>query len=113
VKPGIQIAVALGLAVAAPVFAQKSSEDHSAHDTGAQAQSAALTEGEVRKVDKSARKITIKHGPIPNIDMPAMTMVFQVKDPAMLGRVKAGDKVKFHVENFGGAYTVTSIEPAK
>ena len=74
---------------------------------------AALTDGEIRKVDKDAKKITIKHGPIRNLDMPAMTMVFQVKDPAMLGQVKAGDKVKFAAESVGGAITVTKIEAAQ
>jgi Cu(I)/Ag(I) efflux system protein CusF len=67
----------------------------------------------VRKVDKDAKKITIKHGPLANLDMPPMTMVFQVKDPAMLEQVKAGDKIKFQAEKVGGAYTVTKIEPAK
>jgi Cu/Ag efflux protein CusF len=74
---------------------------------------AALSEGQVRKVDKSAKKITIKHGPLANLDMPPMTMVFQVKDPAMLEQVKAGDKVKFQAEKIGAAYTVTRIEPAQ
>jgi len=74
---------------------------------------AALTDGEIRKVDKDAKKITIKHGPIRNLDMPAMTMVFQVKDPDMLGQVKAGDKVKFAAESLGGAFTVTKIEAAR
>jgi Cu(I)/Ag(I) efflux system periplasmic protein CusF len=73
----------------------------------------ALSDGEVRKVDKEAKKITIRHGPLANLDMPAMTMVFQVKDPAMLEKVKAGDKVKFEAEKVGGAFTVTKIEPAK
>lgn len=73
----------------------------------------ALTEGEVRKVDKAAKKITLKHGPIANLAMPAMTMAFQVKDPAMLDRVKVGDKVKFQAESLAGAYTVTRIEAAK
>ena len=73
----------------------------------------APSEGEVRKVDKDAQKITIKHGPLQNLDMPAMTMVFRVKDPAMLERVKAGDKVKFQAENVGGALTVVQIAPAK
>ena len=73
----------------------------------------ALTEGEVRKVDKEAKKITIKHGPMPALDMPAMTMVFQVRDPAMLEQVKAGDKVKFEAQKLGGAFTVTAIEKAK
>ena len=75
--------------------------------------SAALSDGEVRKVDKEAKKITIKHGPLANLDMPPMTMVFQVKDPAMLDKVKAGDKVKFQVEKVGGTFTVTQIEAAK
>jgi Cu/Ag efflux protein CusF len=79
------------------------------HDHGA----GATSEGEVRKVDKEAKKITIKHGPLQNLDMPAMTMVFQVKDPAMLDQVKAGDKVKFQAEKVGGAFTVTKIDPAK
>jgi Cu(I)/Ag(I) efflux system protein CusF len=74
---------------------------------------AQMTEGEVRKVDKDARKITLKHAPIENLEMPAMIMVFQVKDPAMLEKVKAGDKVRFQAEKLGGALTVTAIEPSK
>ena len=76
----------------------------------------AMTEmvaGEVRKVDKDTRKITLRHGEIKQLDMPAMTMVFQVKDPAMLEKIKAGDKVMFKAEGKGGALTVTQIEPAK
>jgi hypothetical protein len=69
-------------------------------------------EAEVRKVDVSAGKITLKHGDIPNLDMPPMTMVFQVRDPALLGQVKAGDKVRFTAEKIKGAYTVMSIAPA-
>ena len=79
----------------------------------ASAQAPEMTAGEIRKVDKDAKKITIKHGPILNLDMPAMTMVFRVKDPAMLDNVNPGDKVKFQVEKLGGAFTVTGIEPAK
>jgi Cu(I)/Ag(I) efflux system periplasmic protein CusF len=70
-----------------------------------------MAEGEVRKVDKDAKKITIKHGPLLKLDMPAMTMVFQVKDPAMLNQVKVGDKIKFDAEKVGSAFTVTKIEP--
>ncbi len=76
-------------------------------------QPSAMAEGEVRKVDKDAKKITIKHGPLAKLEMPAMTMVFQVKDPAMLNQVKAGDKIKFDAEKVGGAFTVTKIEPAR
>jgi Cu/Ag efflux protein CusF len=64
-------------------------------------------------VDKEAKKITMKHGEIKNLDMPGMTMVFQVKDPAMLDKVKAGDKVRFTAEKNGGAIVVTDIQPAK
>lgn len=69
-----------------------------------------LAQGEIRKVDKEAKKLTIRHGPIPSLDMPPMTMVFQVRDPALLEQVKAGDKVKFEAEKKGGAYIVTRIE---
>lgn len=72
-----------------------------------------LSEGEVRKVDREANKITIKHGPLVNLDMPGMTMVFQVRDPALLDRAKAGDKVKFRVEKEGAQYFVVSIDPVK
>ena len=71
------------------------------------------SDGEIRKVDKETKKLTIKHGPLANLDMPAMTMVFRVKDPAMLDQVKQGDKVKFVAEKEGGAYVVTQIESAK
>ena len=77
------------------------------------AQTQGLTEGEVRKVDKDAKKITIKHGAIQNLEMPAMTMVFQVMEPALLDKVKAGDKVQFEAQKLGGAFTVTWIESAK
>ena len=72
-----------------------------------------MTEGEIRRVDKDARKLTIRHGPIQNLNMPAMTMVFQVKDAAMLDTLNAGDKIRFTAERIGGAYTVTGIEAAK
>ncbi len=94
--------MAIGAALA--VFAAQADEKH---------HQGALTEGEVRKVDKDAKKITLKHGPIQNLDMPAMTMVFQVKDPAMLEQVKAGDKVQFEAQKLGGAFTLTRIEAAK
>lgn len=71
------------------------------------------TEGEVRKVDKEQGKVTLKHGPIENLGMSGMTMVFKVADPKLLDKIKAGDKVKFAAENFNGAVTVTAIEAAK
>ena len=78
--------------------------------TGALAQ---LAEGEIRKVDKDAQKLTIKHGEIKSIDMPPMTMVFKVKNAQMLEAVKPGDKVKFEAQKEGGQYVVTTIERAK
>lgn len=72
-----------------------------------------MTDGEIRKIDKDAKKITIKHGEIKNLDMPGMTMVFQVKDPSLLDKVKAGDKVKFLAEKSGGAIVVTDIQLGK
>lgn len=70
-------------------------------------------EGEVRKVDTDAKKITINHGEIKSLQMPGMTMVFQVKDPALLGKAKAGDKIVFSAEKTGGAFVVTDIQAAK
>lgn len=72
----------------------------------------ALADGVVLSVDRVARSVTIRHGPMLNLGMPSMTMAFQVGDPAMLERVKPGDKVKFHVDAIGGAFTLMSIEMA-
>jgi Cu(I)/Ag(I) efflux system periplasmic protein CusF len=69
-----------------------------------------MTEAEVRKVDKDAKKVTLKHGPIKNLDMPPMTMVFQVKDAALLDKMAAGDKIKFSAEQQQGAYVVTDVQ---
>lgn len=69
-----------------------------------------MADGEIRKVDLDNKKITIKHGVIKNLDMPGMTMVFQVKDDALLSKVKKGDKVRFSAEQSGSALVVTGIE---
>jgi len=71
-----------------------------------------MADGEVRKVDKSAGKITIKHGPLPNLGMGAMTMVFRPQDPALLDQLKAGDRIRFHAESINGALTITRVEKA-
>lgn len=78
-----------------------------------QASASPMADGEVRKVDKDAGKITIKHGQIPNLGMANMTMVFRAKDPAMLDQVKAGDKIRFAADQINGAFTVTKLEVAK
>jgi Cu(I)/Ag(I) efflux system periplasmic protein CusF len=73
--------------------------------------SAQMTDGQVVKVDQSAGKITIKHGPLKKFDMDeGMTMVYRVEDPAMLGSVKAGDKIKFDADRINGQFTVTRIQ---
>jgi Cu(I)/Ag(I) efflux system protein CusF len=82
----------------------------SALTLGALAQALPLAEGEVRRVDKAAGKISLKHGEIKNLDMPPMSMVFEVKDPALLNKVKAGDKVVFTAAQINGVYTVMSID---
>lgn len=69
-----------------------------------------LTDAEVRKVDKDAGKLTLRHGEIKHLEMPPMTMVFMVKDKAMLEPIKAGDKLKVRVEKDGGNYVVTEIQ---
>ncbi|MCF8147381.1 MAG: copper-binding protein [Sulfuritalea sp.] len=74
------------------------------------AQSAAdMALGEVRKIDKEARKITIKHGEIKELEMPPMTMVFTLKDPGVLENFKVGDKVKFKVVREDGKMLVTEM----
>ena len=74
---------------------------------------AAMSDGEVRKIDKETGKITIKHGPIKHLDMPPMSMVFTAKDKALLDKVKVGDKIRFHVVDEGGKLIVTDIQLAK
>lgn len=74
---------------------------------------AAPVDGQVTKIDTAQNKVTLKHGPIKNLDMDAMTMVFVVADPAMLEAVKVGDKVRFEADRVNGRITVTKIEQAK
>ncbi|MGE5781115.1 MAG: copper-binding protein [Hyphomicrobiales bacterium] len=75
---------------------------------------APMVNGQVTKIDESAGKITLKHGPIKKLDMnEGMTMVFRVQDPVMLKQVKVGDKVRFDADRINGQFTVTRIEKAK
>ena len=70
-------------------------------------------DGQVTKIDAVQSKITLKHGPIKNLDMDAMTMVFRAGDPAMLKGLKAGDKIKFDADRVNGQITVTKLQKAK
>jgi Cu/Ag efflux protein CusF len=107
-----QLISAAALAFTTFAMAPAHATSHSAGAEHART-AAALSDGEIRKVDKEANKLTIRHGPLENLGMPAMTMVFQVKDSAMLDSVRTGDKVKFVADKDGGAYVVTRIEVAK
>ena len=79
------------------------------------AASAQSSDGEVRKIDQAAGKITLKHGPIKALDMTdeSMTMVFRVQDPAMLKQVKVGDKVKFDADRVNGQITITKMQKSR
>ena len=100
--------VAVAALTMAPLSAQPAT-DRTTHppDAASKAGATPLSEGEVRKVDKGTGKLTIRHGELRNLDMPAMTMVFQVADESWLDQVKVGDKVNFAAEKVGGAYVVT------
>jgi Cu/Ag efflux protein CusF len=103
----------LACALSAPALAQAAKTDgQAAPGATATAGTAAadMADGEVRKVDKNAGKVTLKHGEIKALDMPPMTMVFAVKDKAMLERVQVGDKVRFKAVNQDGRYTVTEMQ---
>jgi Cu(I)/Ag(I) efflux system periplasmic protein CusF len=105
-------------AMAGPAAAQ-GSMDHSKMDHGKMGDMKAgglasvdSVDGEVRRVDKAAGKITLRHGELKQLDMPPMTMVFEVSDKALLDSVKAGDKVKFKVISKDGKMIVTEMKPA-
>jgi Cu(I)/Ag(I) efflux system protein CusF len=103
-------ALAMGIGLPVGSVAQ-TTMDHSKMDMSRPA--ASMTEGEVKKVDIEAGKVTIKHGEIKHMDMPGMTMVFTARDKRLLVNVKPGDKVKFMVVNEGGKMVVTDIQPAR
>jgi len=111
----IHVLAAAALATSFGAWAQSgpaSGADPAAHR--APAASAALqSDGEVRKVDREQGKVTLRHGPLPNLEMPAMTMVFTAADPKLLDGLKEGDKVKFTADKVNGVFTVTAIQVAK
>lgn len=94
----------------APALAAGEHDAHHAHEPAAAAAADAYSEGTVKKVDSAQGKLTISHGPLANLDMPAMTMVFRAADPAMLDKVKTGDKIRFVADRVGGVFTVTALE---
>jgi Cu(I)/Ag(I) efflux system periplasmic protein CusF len=112
----IVLAAAFGAAALLASTAHAQGHDHHGTQvaaTPAAAKAAEMSEGEVRKIDAGSKKITLKHGPLKNLDMPPMTMAFEVADAAMLSHVKVGDKVRFVAANPGGRLTITQLEAAR
>ena len=111
-----RIATALILGIgctAAPWTFAEDAHQHEGHLSGKPAETAKLTAGVVKKIDKDSGKLSIAHEAIENLAMPKMTMVFRVKDARMLERVKEGDRINFAAEEVKGALFVTRIEAAK
>lgn len=106
------ILMGCAVAVSATAYAAGDTADinmASGAQPGAEAKSS-MSHGEVKKVDTAAGKLTIKHGPLENLDMEAMMMVFKVGDPAMLSELKVGDKIDFVAEDVDGVLTVTQLQ---
>lgn len=99
----------LGFVLGQPVWANAHHESVGGAKDHAAA-SVALSDGQVKKVDKAQGKLTIRHGPLENLGMPAMTMVFRVQDPGWLDRVEPGDNIRFLADRVNGVYTVTTLE---
>ena len=99
------IPLLVALTIAAPLHAEPAPPPA--------AVSPVMSEGVVRKVDAANGRITLKHGPLVNLDMPGMTMVFRVQPSELLNALKVGDPVRFHAELIGGVYTVTALEAAR
>lgn len=98
---------------AGPAVAQAPATDSHNQHQGSAASNADFSNAEVRRVDKDAQKVTLRHGPIPNLGMGDMQMVFRVTDPRMLDDLKPGDRIRFKADKVGGQYTVTELEIAR
>ena len=104
-----QLLAAAALSLSLPSMAQTTMD----HSKMSMAATPGMTDGEIRKIDKETGKITIKHGEIKHMDMPPMSMVFNVKDKAMLDKVQVGEKIQFIVVQDAGKMVVTDIKPGK
>lgn len=90
--------------------------DHASHAMTPPSNASAemqMIDARVKKIDKAAGKVTLAHGPLTNLNMPAMTMAFKVSNASWLDRMKTGDKIRFMADNVNGAITVVHFEPAK
>jgi Cu(I)/Ag(I) efflux system periplasmic protein CusF len=99
--------IALACALASPAFASQHS------DAPATSSATATSQGEVRKIDAANQKITLRHGPLANLGMPPMTMVFQVQDAAQLEGLKVGDKVSFVAQQQGSQFVASELQAAQ
>jgi Cu(I)/Ag(I) efflux system periplasmic protein CusF len=109
----LALALLVGIATAQPGMAQDAHKGHHGAAAPAAATATEMAAGEVKKIDKGAGKITIKHGRLYRLDMEPMTMVFRVADPKMLDQVQAGDKIRFDADKVKGALTVVKMEVVK
>lgn len=107
-KSFLIIPVALAVLFSTPSFA--ADHDHGAMKMMGNTQ---LVEGVVKKVDKSAGKVTLTHGPLMNLGMPGMTMAFRVKEAGWLDQLKEGDRIRFMADKMNGVFTVVHFEPAR
>jgi len=109
----VLLVATLSLVASVPAWGQ-AGHDHHTMTTPTKASAGQVDNvGEVRRVNTDTKKITIAHGPLKAYDMPAMTMAFPVKDPALLAKVKQGDKIRFGLEKAGEDLVITRIEPVK
>jgi Cu(I)/Ag(I) efflux system protein CusF len=119
----VGIIAAAFVALAGLNTAAAQSADHSAHASATPVvnsavaavagQAQAMSVGEIKKVDKETGRLTIKHGPLENLSMPGMTMVFAVRDASVLDKAKVGDKIKFVAEKLEGRFVVTQLDIQK
>ena len=107
------LALLLTVAIAVPAVAGEAPKNLTEPRPASAADTSSYAEGEVRRIDTGAAKITIRHGPIRNLDMPPMTMAFVVRDKALLARVKVGDSILFRAVSEKNVLVVTDIQPAK
>lgn len=113
-RAGLLAAALLSTLLPLPARSQAASAPaHGAHSTHAAGMMEGQGEGEVRKIDRAGKKLTLKHGEISGMDMPPMTMVFAVKEAALLDRFKVGDRVRFKVQQSGATLLITELDAAR
>jgi Cu/Ag efflux protein CusF len=112
-KIALLAAALLLVPTAIPALAQSGHTHTHAAPAAGKAAADDMAAGEVKRVNKDAKRITVAHGPLKAFDMPAMTMAFAVKDPALLAKVKEGDRIRFSLEKAGEDLVITRIEPAR